>query len=153
MKKRLLIGLLLSILIGSAIIWNPLRGGSNINANKKPSSLKVVTSPRPVISKAIIVSPTLKPVYISAPKPLPTITPTSVVYQNYGWYTHDGKNMQYFNGAWFSEPQQNITPVQQSAPAKACPDNLSESWCQACKNNNLDYNGCFLWYRRSTSGY
>lgn len=48
---------------------------------------------------------------------------------------HDGKSMQYFNGSWFTTPQQANTPTPTPTPTQApCPPEVPgyycSGWCQ-----------------------
>ena len=116
---------------------------------KKAPSPKVLASPQPTVSPTTVPSPTIKPIYYTPTKPLPT--PTPMVYENYGWYMHDGQVMQYFNGSWFTTPQQDNTPtpVPPNPDLKNCPGFLiGTSFCDSCKRSDLTPQACLNFFRR-----
>lgn len=101
-------GLFLCVLIG-VLVW----------VLRLPLSLGLVagvsTSATPTPSSYILNIPTDTPV--------PTLQQLQQApvqqYQNYGWYTHNGKSMQYVNGNWYDSPQQGATQVPQNTSGQS----------------------------------
>lgn len=96
------------ILLGTGIVFASyitLYGRNNIHANSQAN-----TSVSPT-SEAVFQNPAFTPSFT----PSPTGDTGGLIttsYQNYGWYMHDGKNMQYVDGSWYDSPQQDKSRTQ-----------------------------------------
>lgn len=149
MKKNLLIGIIASIAIGVFIFFGKSNYSAsvlNANTTKEVLPTRIVVTQQPIISPTLTPSPTIKIVITSSHPPQPTVISTPASYANYGWYIHDGQSMQYVNGSWFIEPQQNATPTPTPTPPYACPSGKDDGECQFCKQNNYPSNDChFRW--------
>ena len=111
-------------------------------AQKQTKKLLIVITLKPAPKPTVIPSPLIKLTTMTAStrKLIPTATP--IAYQNYSWYSHDSKSMQYLNGTGYATAQQDITPTAAptAIPTKAsCPQNVPSYWCdQKCATFSTD---------------
>ncbi len=107
------------IAIGSGVLL--ILSGHFAKPVAKPPALNKVET-----NVTAIPTPNLKLIPTAANK----ITTVPTTYRNYGWYTHNGQNMQFVNGKWYTVPQQNVniqTPTDTPIPIYIPPVVLSSS--------------------------
>src|SRR6185503_1221852 len=101
MKKGLIIGITLFVIISALVAWKIVADSTRVfgaKANNKTTIAKTTPTHRPTVIPTNTPMPIIKPIATYSSLPSATPTPT---YQNYGWYMHDGQSMQYFNGSWY----------------------------------------------------
>lgn len=154
MKKFVFIGaVLFGVITASFVVYQFFGDRIMVNELAGPRVVEQqITIPKPAnaASQKVLKKPTvtLKPTAKVFPTSVPTKTKTTinttatpaVSYQDYGWYTHDGKSMQYYQGNWFTTPQQANTPTPTPEPTLVpCPQHVPSFYCQRyCSNKSFD---------------
>ena len=139
--RNLLLGLGLFIIIVPAIL------SARFSDDKTQPVIPTITiSPTPTD----IPTPIYVPTQTYQP-PVNTNTQSSN-YQNYGWYMHDGKSMQYINGQWYDIPQQ-AKPRPQQQPQQQTNNSVSSNatnieWCR-----NMEYSAAITCINACNFGY